>query len=115
MTVALDLDTGRAAAELRRRFPGVSVWRGSVTGHWWAIARARSGRDCLVEAANPVALGRCLEELGAHGFTPRSQRGVQNGAAMRSIPSPQRSRIAASTKRRPWGGCLRRLFRCLLA
>lgn len=57
-----DPDPERAAAELARRFPGCCVWLGEYTGRWWALARDRTG-DRLVEAADPVALGRLLEEV----------------------------------------------------
>jgi hypothetical protein len=60
------IDPARIAGEVARRFPGVRAWWGEFTGAWWALARDRHGRDLLVEAADPAALGRRLEALGVH-------------------------------------------------
>ncbi|GAA2456965.1 hypothetical protein GCM10010191_90670 [Actinomadura vinacea] len=41
--------------DLRRRFPGVFLWYGVHTSHWWAaVFWGRSGR--LVEATTPEGL-----------------------------------------------------------
>ncbi|MFI0357929.1 hypothetical protein [Actinomadura sp. 9N407] len=89
-----DLDPERVVAELRRRYPGACALWGEFTGMWWALARDRSGRYRLVEAATPAELGRHLEAI-----LPRFGRAaLMTGAAVRSTPPPPRtSRSAASS------------------
>ncbi|TDD79219.1 hypothetical protein E1293_24010 [Actinomadura darangshiensis] len=118
---AADLDPERVAAGLARRFPGCCVWRGEYTGSWWALAR-----DRLVEAPDPAALGRLLDELTRRDHAGRySRAALQNRAAGRATPTPPRaSRPAVHSRpparrppagvrrleRRPRGGWLRRLL-----
>lgn len=97
-----DLDPERAAAELARRFPGCCVWLGEYTGRWWALARDRTG-DRLVEAADPVALGRLLEEvtLGRpEGAAGRDRYGRYSRA---SLQTPGRAGTSAPRTSRPAG------------
>ena len=47
-----------ALAALRDRFPGVEIWRGHYTGHWWAIADGR-----LLEAVRPDDMATALTQL----------------------------------------------------
>ncbi|MDL4773769.1 hypothetical protein [Actinomadura xylanilytica] len=97
MTVAapwavLELDPDQVMAELHRRFPRVrAAWLGEFTGRWWAVTRDQAGRDLLVEAANPVALARSLDELGAGRSVPHRARAVQTGAAVRRTPPRRRT------------------------
>jgi hypothetical protein len=72
-------ENARAAAELRRRFPGIQSWHGAHTGTWWAMVRDPRGRDRLIEALNPHQLGQRLEMIGAPS---------QTGAAARQTPQP---------------------------
>ncbi|MDL4773665.1 hypothetical protein [Actinomadura xylanilytica] len=124
MTAVVAMDRDYAAVELRRRFPGVPVWRGESTGTWWGMARDWSGRDRLVEAPTPAALGRLLEEIGVRprGFVPRYGHGSQTGATVRLMPSPHASRTVAPTRPAPArharsarGGWFRRLIGWLVA
>lgn len=118
---AAELDPERVAAEVARRFPGCCVWRGEFTGSWWALAR-----DRLVEAPDPVTLGRRLDELYGRAYRGRySREALQNRTAGRAAPLPPRaSRPAVHSgppvrrppararriERRPRGGWLRRMF-----
>jgi hypothetical protein len=117
--VAAEIEPEHAIAELRRRFPWALTWWGRSTGRWWAMFRDRTGRDRLVEASDPVEMGRLLEHLGER-IVPRFSRTThQTGAAARSTPTPSTvSRAAAPShaaealygrRRRPRGGWLRRL------
>ncbi|MDL4816875.1 hypothetical protein [Actinomadura opuntiae] len=101
---AVELDPERVAAELARRFPGVSAWWGEFTGRWWAFARDRAGRDRLVEAATPVALAQLLHEIGA-GRRPQVPVRRADVAACRHVGR------AESRRRRPRrGGWFRRVL-----
>ncbi|MFI0454280.1 hypothetical protein [Actinomadura sp. 6N118] len=93
---SVDIDPERLVAELRRRFPGVCAWFGEFTGEWWAIA---PGRQRLIKAGTPAALGRCLEELGA----PR-RAAVQaplEGFAPEWVPAPPETGVAVAAQRCP--------------
>lgn len=120
-----DLEPERVAAELARRFPGCCVWLGEYTGRWWAFTRDRTGRDRLVEAADPVTLGRLLEELtGRDRYGRYSRASLPNRTAGRAAPSaprvprpavhsrpPSRRAVRARRiERRPRGGWLRRML-----
>ena len=50
------------AADFRRQFPGVLLWFGAATRHWWAMVRL-GGRWRLIEAARPYALRSALARL----------------------------------------------------
>jgi hypothetical protein len=114
---AAELDPERVAAEMARRFPGCCVWRGEFTGSWWALAR-----DRLIEAPDPAALGRLLDELTRRDHLGRySRAALQNRTAGRAAPAPPpavHSRPpdrrpparARRIERRPRGGWLRRML-----
>jgi hypothetical protein len=53
------LDPALALDLLRRRFPGVLLWFGNATGHWWALVDGD-----LLEARTPEELGRRLDRAG---------------------------------------------------
>ncbi|GLZ14729.1 hypothetical protein Acsp04_49640 [Actinomadura sp. NBRC 104425] len=63
MTAGWNAD--QALAVLRARFPEAQVWRGEHTGKLWGLVQDASGRAHLVEAHDPVELGRCLEAARA--------------------------------------------------
>jgi hypothetical protein len=56
----IDLDTDEALADLRFKFPGISIWRGEFTGNFFAAVLRSSRQDQLVEAATPDAFIRLL-------------------------------------------------------
>ncbi|MGH3389303.1 MAG: hypothetical protein ACRDOO_10545 [Actinomadura sp.] len=65
MSHARDLTTADPVALtlLRRRFPGVCLWFGHSTRHWWAYVNGH-----LVEARTPEELGRRLDLAGGRGY-----------------------------------------------
>jgi hypothetical protein len=81
--VAAEIEPEHAIAELRRRFPWALTWWGRSTGRWWAMFRDRAGRDRLVEASDPVEMGRLLEHLGGRIVPRFSRAAYQTGAAAR--------------------------------
>ncbi|GAA4088318.1 hypothetical protein [Actinomadura miaoliensis] len=80
----------QALAVLRARFPEAQVWRGEHTGKLWGLVRDPSGRAHLVEAENPVELGRLLED--AQGGLPPAPRPVTG----RARPVPRRAGVPTS-------------------
>ena len=42
--------------ELQRRYPGVTVWFGEATGHWWCLPPAHWKNPTGLEAATPQQL-----------------------------------------------------------
>ncbi|MBO2464693.1 hypothetical protein [Actinomadura violacea] len=108
----VELDPERVAAELARRFPGVSAWRGEYTGRWWAVARDWVGRDRLVEAGTPAALVRVLCEIGA-GCPPVRAASAQGRAPSR-VGEPWRP-VAARDERTRRSGWFRRMVGVLSA
>ncbi|GLW65932.1 hypothetical protein Arub01_41760 [Actinomadura rubrobrunea] len=79
-------DRERALSELRRRFPGVMVWVGKHTMHWWAAICDNDG-DRLIEAATPAELGRRLDAAGMRPHPPHQRQEQQ------PILQPQRRRL----------------------
>lgn len=49
------VDNERALAWLKRQWPGVTIWHGQATGHWWALLG-----DGLVEVETPKRLHELL-------------------------------------------------------
>lgn len=58
-----------AVARLRAQFPGVSVWFGIHTWHWWAMVECGGWR--LVEALTPDELAEAIPKAAAWPW-PRS-------------------------------------------
>ncbi|MER6891988.1 hypothetical protein [Streptomyces halstedii] len=114
----VEIDPERVVAELSRRFPGVRAWWGEFTGQWWALCRDRSGRDWLIEAPNPVELGRRLEAILGRMVPRFTRAALQTGAAAR--PTPPLSRVSRAAvpsnppAGEPRGGRLRAAGRRLL-
>ncbi|MBE1533106.1 hypothetical protein [Actinomadura algeriensis] len=88
----------RVAAEVQRRYPGTTAWLGRHTGSWWAVARDRTGRHRLVEAASPAELVRRLDELGVRRAGYASQ---PRPAPARPAPPPPPARPRPPVRRRP--------------
>jgi hypothetical protein len=84
------------AAELSRRFPGVVVWFGFATRHWWAMV-ATAGRWRLVEANGSHDLSRLIDSVRAR----------PNVSAPPLVSSSERPR---GYRRRPRGRHVRRSF-----
>jgi hypothetical protein len=55
-TTALTVDPALALDILRRRFPGLCLWFGNSTRHWWAVVDGD-----LLEAGTPEELGRRID------------------------------------------------------
>ena len=93
-----DVGLERTLADLRRRFPGVCLWRGEHTGRFWALVR-HAGHDRLVEAASPDALAWCLADLHPQPVVPPyTRRSPHTGMAERAKPSTfQGTRTAGIT------------------
>jgi len=71
------MDPDVALAQLTRRFPGVHLWLGDFTGHYWAFVRDRFGHDRLIEATSPTDLSLRLSALHRRPPAPfRNQRPV---------------------------------------
>jgi hypothetical protein len=92
---AAEVDLDRVLAELQTRFPGARCWHGKYTGSLWGFFRDRAGRDHLVEASNPVELGRRLEAARGRGDsrpaqwpTARSVRPTTVPGAAPPVPAP---------------------------
>lgn len=113
MTAPFSVQVERALAELRRRFPGVCLWWGLYTKHFWALVE-QDGRDRLLEAESPQELAWWLERMhsgasavsdgashprgrarddapregmrGSAGSTPPAHGGT--GAAVQARPAP---------------------------
>jgi hypothetical protein len=58
---ATPTDLVRTLRGLMRSFPGWLVWRGRVTGRWWALPPAVHPRQALIEAATPNALAALIQ------------------------------------------------------
>jgi hypothetical protein len=52
-----DLDPDACQVALRRRFPGVTVWFGEWTGHWFAMVN-----EGLLEALSPWQLAELIDQ-----------------------------------------------------
>lgn len=136
-TTTNDIDPDRVLAEMRRRFPGVCLWFGEFSEHYWALIRDRGGRMRLVEADDPAELGRTLD--AAHDRTAHKRGespawrpapappvgagpdGRWRSAAARSMPPTPRG-ASRPVSARPGrhgapgqGGLLRRLYESLVA
>ncbi|MFF5264246.1 hypothetical protein ACFY4C_35420 [Actinomadura viridis] len=112
--VALDLE--QVLTELRRRFPRVIAWWGQATGHWWALTLDHRGRDRLLEAPDPAALCRILEEVRQTPAPPPTwfaRSAVMTGtvallpgsrasASSDPRPSPRHARSVHGRDRRGW-------------
>ncbi|MFF5262124.1 hypothetical protein ACFY4C_24580 [Actinomadura viridis] len=101
-----EIEPDEILAELRRRFPRVTAWRGEFTGRWWALTPDRSGRDRLVEAGDPAELGRLLEDVRqAPPPRPRYERAAQrpDTKAQRTPlpPAPHRAPAPRTAPRTP--------------
>jgi hypothetical protein len=53
------------AADLRRLFPGIVVWFGGATRHWWALVESPPDGWRLVEADRPYDLRRLIDSIRA--------------------------------------------------
>jgi hypothetical protein len=67
------------AADLSRRFPGVVVWFGFATRHWWAMVATAADRWCLVEANDPYDLARSIEAARPVVSNPERWRAASAG------------------------------------
>jgi hypothetical protein len=86
-----DLDPDACHAALQRRFPGVTVWFGEWTGHWFAMVN-----EGLLEAVYPGQLAELIDQTIQ---PPRSSPNL--------CPAPVRGkpqhRLASGTWARPEG------------
>jgi hypothetical protein len=88
-----DLDPEATLAQLSQHFPGIRIWFGDFTGHYWALVRDRLGHDRLIEATSPTDLSLRLGALLARPPVPtRSQRRVPNEARHTKRPATGTSR-----------------------
>ncbi|GAA3979962.1 hypothetical protein GCM10023085_72790 [Actinomadura viridis] len=97
---AAGIEPERVVAELRRRFPRVSAWRGESTGSWWAYTLDHAGRPHLLEADDPVQLGRLLADV-RQAPQPEWVVSARNTDVARRAPTAPVPRLAAHTASRP--------------
>ncbi|MFC4535421.1 hypothetical protein [Sphaerisporangium dianthi] len=87
------------ARALARRFTGWSLWHGTATGHWWALAPAWHRRQAgLIEAGGPEELAELVwraqaNERQAGSPAPGTAQGARRRrpiprAALRPAPRP---------------------------
>jgi hypothetical protein len=103
----LDIDPEEILAELRLRFPGICLWRGDFTGHFFAALLGISRQDQLVEATTPGQLIHVLTTALRPGpvvphLTPPTRALVPDPGQAQTAPSPSRGRHQAQPQRSLW-------------
>lgn len=94
------LESERALAVLRYRYPGVLIWHGGSTGEWFTLL-GRGREAALIEASSSAELGRLLDAAGSHSTARPVSGPAGTGGLVSAVWSSPVHPPRLSSERRP--------------